>query len=157
MKTDSKTVKDEDSEARVRKMWACYLVYPCVYFYAIVTRLPLIVLALYSRSGLNLPAYMGVLAMAIYSLGRVVGATLLSKENISSGSVLISSTSSVAAFSAIMLIPAFPNTKCNSIGFDCFKENENHFQVFTILVCGVKSKLQLSRTTGHAASVVVTE
>ena len=148
MKTDSKPAK---SDTLLRKMWARYLVYPCVYFYAIATRLPLIVLALYSRSGLNLLPHMGVLAVATYSLGRVVGATLLSKEEISQGRVLISSASSVLAFSAIMLIPAFPNTKCNSMGFDCFKEDGDHFEVSRILVCDIQFKLQLSSSVFYSA------
>ena len=132
METDSKHAESEQ-----RKMWARYIIYPCVFFYAIGTRLPLIVLALYARSGLNLLPHMGVLAVAIYSLGRVVGATLLSQEEISLRRVLISSTSSVAAFAAIMLIPAFPNTNCNSMGFDCFKEDGDNFDVPRALVCDI--------------------
>ena len=137
-KTDSKQLTPidstaVDSAARVRKMWAYYLVYPCVYFYAMATRLPLIFL-LYADNGLNLSAEMGVLAGAVYSLGRAIGATLLSKKDTPIRSLVISSGSSVAAFAAILLIPAFPNTTCDDMGFNCFEKEENHFQFLTILV-----------------------
>ena len=115
----SKAQKKEQAE---RRRWAYYIVFPCVFFYATITRLPLIFAACFVVDGLNLPAYMGVLAVAIYSMGRAFGATVLSKKENMLRNTTISAGSSVLSFFAIMLIPWFPNANCNNLGLQCFDD-----------------------------------
>ena len=114
--------KKKKHNAEVRRCWAYYIVFPCVYFYATITRLPLIFAACFVMDGLNLEPYMGVLAVAIYSMGRAVGATALSRKDKLTLTTLISAGSSVLSFFAIMLIPWFPNANCNNLGLQCFDD-----------------------------------
>ena len=124
--------KEMQEEMRSRRCWAAYLIYPCVFFNVVATRVPIIFASMYPIKGLNLPGYMGVLGVPIYTCGRVIAASFLSKTGTELGTNLLQTGSSVVAFVAIMCIPAFPNTNCNEMGFECFEEG--HMSFLFILV-----------------------
>ena len=135
MDANSKTTRER--KMQMGKMWAYYLVYPCIYFHAVATRLPLVFSALYAINGLNLKPHWGVLAVAIFSLGRAFGATVLSQKDAKAGVIFVATGSSVLSFTAMMLIPTFPNTNCDRRGYDCFKvfEDDQNFDSYARLVC----------------------